>query len=120
MLETAADNASILSIDLGLLIGLLVLLGLLDPSLGRDLILFGTTVASLLIVYVCVALARHPFRHSRFPRRTSGSICSLPSKFSQHRQLVVRLFGSPSGTVAHTANLGGAISSTIARGFRSG
>jgi hypothetical protein len=60
MLETAADNASILSIDLGLLIGLLVLLGLLDPSLGRDLILFGTTVASLLIVYVCVALARHP------------------------------------------------------------
>jgi hypothetical protein len=51
MLETAADNASILSIDLGLLIGLLVLLGLLDPSLGRDRILFGTTVASLPIMY---------------------------------------------------------------------
>jgi hypothetical protein len=60
MFETAADNASILSIDLGLLIGLLVLQRLLDPSLGRDLILFGTTVASLLIVYVCVALVRHP------------------------------------------------------------
>ena len=40
MFETAADNSSILSIDLGLLIGLLVLSRLLDPSLVRDRILY--------------------------------------------------------------------------------
>jgi len=36
MFETAADNSSILSIDLGLLLGLLVLSRLLDPSLVRQ------------------------------------------------------------------------------------
>ncbi|SHL43919.1 cellulose synthase (UDP-forming) [Bradyrhizobium lablabi] len=51
MFETAADNSSILSIDLGLLIGLLVLKRLLDPSSTRDRILFGATIASLLAVY---------------------------------------------------------------------
>jgi cellulose synthase (UDP-forming) len=51
MFETAVDNASILSIDLGLLIGLLVLQRLLDPWSGRDRILFGMTAASLLIMY---------------------------------------------------------------------
>jgi cellulose synthase (UDP-forming) len=51
MFETAADNSSILSIDLGLLIGLLVLRWLLDPSLTRDRILFGSTAGSLLMVY---------------------------------------------------------------------
>jgi cellulose synthase (UDP-forming) len=51
MFETAADNSSILSIDLGLLIGLLVLRRLLDPSLARDRILFGSTAGSLLIMY---------------------------------------------------------------------
>src|SRR5258708_29783406 len=51
MFETAADNSSILSIDLGLLIGLLVLKRLLDPSLTRDRSLFGATVASLLAIY---------------------------------------------------------------------
>ncbi len=51
MFETAADNSSILSIDLGLLIGLLVLRRLLDPSLTRDRILFGSTAGSLLMVY---------------------------------------------------------------------
>ena len=51
MFETAADNSSILSIDLGLLIGLLVLKRLLDPSLARDRILFGSTAGSLLIMY---------------------------------------------------------------------
>jgi cellulose synthase (UDP-forming) len=51
MFETAADNSSILSIDLGLLIGLLVLKRLLDPSSTRDRILFGATVASLLAIY---------------------------------------------------------------------
>jgi cellulose synthase (UDP-forming) len=51
MFETAADNSSILSIDIGLLIGLLVLARLLDPLLGRDRILFGLTAGSLLVVY---------------------------------------------------------------------
>jgi cellulose synthase (UDP-forming) len=51
MFESAADNASILSIDVGLLLGLLALRRLLDPSLARDRILFGATVASLLIMY---------------------------------------------------------------------
>jgi cellulose synthase (UDP-forming) len=51
MFETAADNSSILSIDLGLLIGLLVMKRLLDPSLARDRILFGSTAGSLLIMY---------------------------------------------------------------------
>jgi cellulose synthase (UDP-forming) len=51
MFETAADNSSILSIDLGLLMGLLVLKRLLDPVLARDRILFGSTAGSLLIIY---------------------------------------------------------------------
>jgi cellulose synthase (UDP-forming) len=51
MFETAADNSSILSIDLGLLIGLFVLTRLLDPLLARDRILFGSTAGSLLMVY---------------------------------------------------------------------
>src|SRR5258706_3695697 len=51
MFESAADNSSILSIDLGLLIGLLVLQRLLDPLLTRDRILFGLTTGSLLMMY---------------------------------------------------------------------
>jgi cellulose synthase (UDP-forming) len=51
MFESAADNSSILSIDLGLLIRLLVLQRLLDPLLTRDRILFGLTTGSLLIMY---------------------------------------------------------------------
>jgi cellulose synthase (UDP-forming) len=51
MFESAADNSSILSIDLGLLIGLLVLKRLLDPMLVRDRILFGVTAGSLLVIY---------------------------------------------------------------------
>src|SRR5258708_17422443 len=51
MFESAADNSSILSIDLGLLIGLLVLQRLLDPLLTRDRILFGWTSGSLLSMY---------------------------------------------------------------------
>ena len=51
MFETAADNSSILSIDLGLLIGLLVMGRLLDPLLARDRILFGSTAGSLLVIY---------------------------------------------------------------------
>src|ERR1700704_6421961 len=49
--ESAADNSSILSIDLGLLIGLLVMGRLLDPLLARDRILFGSTAGSLLVIY---------------------------------------------------------------------
>jgi cellulose synthase (UDP-forming) len=51
MFEPAADNSSILSIDLGLLIGLFVLRRLLDPSLARDRILFGSTAGALLMIY---------------------------------------------------------------------
>jgi len=51
MFETAADTSSILWIDLGITVGLLVLARLLDPSLMGDRILFGLTAGSLLIVY---------------------------------------------------------------------
>jgi cellulose synthase (UDP-forming) len=51
MFETAADNSSILSIDLGLLIGLLVMGRLLDPLQARDRILFGSTAGALLMMY---------------------------------------------------------------------
>src|SRR5260370_1513360 len=51
MFESAADNSSILSIDVGLLIGLVVLQGLVGPLLSRDRILFGLTTGSLLIMY---------------------------------------------------------------------
>ena len=51
MFESAADNYSILSIDLGLLIGLLVMGRLLDPLLARDRILFGSTAGAFLVTY---------------------------------------------------------------------
>ena len=51
MFESAADNSSILSIDLGLLIGLLVLRRLLDPLQTHDRILFGLTTGSFLVLY---------------------------------------------------------------------
>ena len=51
MFESAVDNSSILSIDVGLLIGLLVMGRLLDPALTRDRILFGSTAGSLLMIY---------------------------------------------------------------------
>jgi cellulose synthase (UDP-forming) len=51
MFETAADATSVLSIDAGLLIGLLALQRLLDPMESRDRILFGLTTASLLVLY---------------------------------------------------------------------
>jgi cellulose synthase (UDP-forming) len=51
MFESAADNYSILSIDLGLLIGLLVMGRLLDPLLARDRILFGSTAGTFLVIY---------------------------------------------------------------------
>ncbi|MDB5578330.1 MAG: glycosyl transferase, family 2 [Bradyrhizobium sp.] len=51
MFESAADNSSILSNDLGLLLGLLVMGRLLDPLQARDRILFGSTAGSLLMMY---------------------------------------------------------------------
>jgi cellulose synthase (UDP-forming) len=48
---TASDNLSILSIDVGILIGLLVMARLLDPLRARDRILFGVTTAAFLILY---------------------------------------------------------------------
>ena len=52
MLESAADNASILMIDFGLWIGLLVSARLLTPSRALDRMIFGTTAGSLLVIYV--------------------------------------------------------------------
>ena len=51
MFETAADNSSIISIDLGIMVGLFVLTRLLDPSSMRDRILFGSTAGTLLVIY---------------------------------------------------------------------
>jgi cellulose synthase (UDP-forming) len=51
MFPSASDDASILTIDIGILIGLLVMARLLDPSRIRDRILFGLTTASFLVIY---------------------------------------------------------------------
>lgn len=51
MFETAADSSSILTTDLGMLIGLFVMARLLDPLQARDRILFGLTTGTLLVVY---------------------------------------------------------------------
>jgi cellulose synthase (UDP-forming) len=51
MFPTASDNMSILSIDLGILVGLLMMAQLLDPLRARDRILFGITTAAFLILY---------------------------------------------------------------------
>jgi cellulose synthase (UDP-forming) len=51
MFESAADASSILSIDTGLLIGLLVLARLLDPARSGDRALFGTVAGLLLVTY---------------------------------------------------------------------
>ncbi|GAC1330610.1 MAG: cellulose synthase catalytic subunit [Bradyrhizobium sp.] len=51
MFETAADSSSILSIDLGIMLGLLVLARLLNPAVMRDRVLFGSTAGALLVVY---------------------------------------------------------------------
>lgn len=51
MFPTASDDLSILSIDTGILIGLLVMARLLDPLRTRDRILFGVTTAAFLILY---------------------------------------------------------------------
>ena len=52
MFPNVGDDLSILTIDLGILIGLLLMTRLLDPARAWDRILFGATTAALLIVYV--------------------------------------------------------------------
>jgi cellulose synthase (UDP-forming) len=42
----------------------------------------------------------------------------LRPTFAQHKQLVVKLFGSSSSNVADTASMTGAFFGTISRGFR--
>ncbi|MCC8979770.1 glycosyltransferase family 2 protein [Bradyrhizobium acaciae] len=51
MFPTAADNSSILTIDVGILLGLLVMARLLEPLRASHRILFGATTAALLAVY---------------------------------------------------------------------
>ncbi|MHC2334140.1 glycosyltransferase family 2 protein [Bradyrhizobium sp. USDA 4454] len=51
MFPTAADNSSILTIDIGILLGLLVMARLLEPLRAGHRILFGATTAALLTVY---------------------------------------------------------------------
>jgi hypothetical protein len=57
MFESAADNSSILSIDLGLLIGFLVLQRLLDPSAdpGSDLVWFDHRIVADHVRFVALA-----------------------------------------------------------------
>ena len=51
MLPTASDDGSILVINAGLLIGLLVMTQLLDPRRALDRVLFGLTTAAFLVIY---------------------------------------------------------------------
>ncbi len=51
MFPTASNDASVLSTDLGILLGLLVMARLLDPARRRDRILFGATATSFLLIY---------------------------------------------------------------------
>src|SRR3954468_16176527 len=51
MFPTAPDDLSILTIDIGILLGLLVMARLLDPLCARDRILFGATSAAFLVLY---------------------------------------------------------------------
>ncbi|MGY3451915.1 glycosyltransferase family 2 protein [Bradyrhizobium sp. USDA 4353] len=51
MFPTASNAPSVLSTDLGVLLGLLVMARLLDPIRLRDRLLFGATAASFLLIY---------------------------------------------------------------------
>ncbi|CCE01363.1 cellulose synthase catalytic subunit [Bradyrhizobium sp. STM 3809] len=51
MFPTASNAASVLSTDLGVLLGLMVMARLLDPARLRDRVLFGVTAASFLMIY---------------------------------------------------------------------
>ncbi|WP_082637269.1 glycosyltransferase family 2 protein [Bradyrhizobium retamae] len=51
MFPSAGDDLSILTMDMGILLGLLVMARLLDPLHAEDRILFGITASALLILY---------------------------------------------------------------------
>lgn len=51
MFPTAGDDLSLLTINIGIFLGLLVMARLLDPSRARDRILFGVTTAAFLVLY---------------------------------------------------------------------
>jgi cellulose synthase (UDP-forming) len=51
MFPTASDNASVVTIDLGILLGLLVMARLLNPGRACDRVLFGLTTAAFLVIY---------------------------------------------------------------------
>ncbi|KRP86061.1 cellulose synthase [Bradyrhizobium pachyrhizi] len=51
MFPSAADFVSVLTIDVGILLGLLVMARLLEPSHASHRTLFGTTTAALLVMY---------------------------------------------------------------------
>ncbi|MDE5456129.1 glycosyltransferase [Bradyrhizobium sp. CSA112] len=51
MFPSAGDDLSILTMDIGILLGLLVMARLLDPLHAKDRILFGITTSALLILY---------------------------------------------------------------------
>src|SRR5450755_901912 len=51
MFPTASDKASVVTIDLGILLGLLVIARLLNPGRACDRVLFGLTTAAFLVIY---------------------------------------------------------------------
>lgn len=51
MFPTAGDDLSILTMDIGILIGLLVMARLLNPLRAGDRVLFGVTISAFLILY---------------------------------------------------------------------
>ncbi|WP_316192693.1 cellulose synthase catalytic subunit [Bradyrhizobium sp. SZCCHNRI1029] len=51
MFPLPSNDASVLTTDLGVLLGLLVMARLLDPTRRRDRLLFGATAASFLLIY---------------------------------------------------------------------
>ena len=51
MFPTANDNGSILTIDIGIMIGLLIMARLLHPERAWDRIMFGLTTAAFLVIY---------------------------------------------------------------------
>ena len=78
MFPTASDNMSILSIDLGILVGLLVMAQLLDPLRARDRMLFGITTAAFLI-FMGSGDGETPCPSWRCRPKAFGRGCSLRS-----------------------------------------
>lgn len=51
MFPSASGETQVLTVDIGILIGLMVMARLLNPSRARDRVLFGSTAAAFLITY---------------------------------------------------------------------